>query len=50
MSNIIDTVVLRVMAFAHPEGLNILLEALNASSARLPREVYNLDENDYRLQ
>ncbi len=50
MNNIIDTVVLRVMAFAHPEGLNILLEALNASSARLPSEVYNLDEDDNRLQ
>ncbi|MDY7002776.1 MAG: hypothetical protein SWX82_02045 [Cyanobacteriota bacterium] len=50
MNNIIDTVVLRVMAFAHPEGLNILLEALNASSARLPSEVYNLDEDDCSLK
>ncbi len=50
MNNIIDTVVLRVMAFAHPEGLNILLEALNTSSARLPSEVYNLDEDDNRLK
>ncbi len=42
---VIDTVVLRVMAFAHPEGLTILLQALNAPKGRFPAEVYNRDEN-----
>lgn len=41
----LDTVVLRVMAFAHPEGLDILLRALNAPRARFPAEVYNQDED-----
>jgi hypothetical protein len=42
---VIDTVVLRVMAFAHPEGLDILLKALRVSRARFPAEVYNRDED-----
>jgi hypothetical protein len=42
---VIDTVVLRVMAFAHPEGLDILLLALNARRGRFPAEVYNRDED-----
>jgi len=42
---VIDTVVLRVMAFAHPEGLDILLRALNAPKGRFPAEVYNRDED-----
>ena len=42
---VIDTVVLRVMSFAHPRGIDILLEALNVSLVRLPAEVYNRDEN-----
>ena len=41
---VLDTVALRTMAFAHPRGVGILLEALAASSARLPAEVYNQDE------
>lgn len=42
---VIDTVVLRVMAFAHPDGLDILLRALSATRARFPAEVYNRDED-----
>lgn len=42
---VIDTVVLRVMGFAHPEGLDILLDALGVSRARFPTEVYNRDED-----
>lgn len=42
---VVDTVVLRVMAFAHPDGLDILLSALGVSQARFPAEVYNRDED-----
>ncbi|MUG95621.1 hypothetical protein F7734_26000 [Scytonema sp. UIC 10036] len=50
MSNfVLDTVVLRVFAFAHPQGINILLEALNASRASFPCEVYNQDEDNLPL-
>lgn len=42
---VIDTVVLRVMAFAHPEGLDILLQALAVPRGRFPAEVYNQDED-----
>lgn len=41
---ILDTVVLRVLAFAHPLGLDILLETLNVNRLRFPAEVYNQDE------
>lgn len=41
---VLDTVVLRVLAFAHPNGLDILLEALNVTRARFPAEVYHRDE------
>ena len=47
---ILDTVVLRVMSFAHPRGIDILLEALNISSACFPTEVYNGDENSRPLE
>lgn len=42
---VLDTVVLRVFAFAHPHGVNILLQALNIAQAVFPTEVYNLDED-----
>lgn len=42
---VLDTVSLRVMAFAHPDGIAILLAALAASKARFPAEVYNQDED-----
>ncbi len=42
---VVDTVVLRVMAFAHPQGLDILLQALSAPRARFPAEVYDWDED-----
>jgi predicted nucleic acid-binding protein len=42
---ILDNVVLRVMAFAHPNGLNILLQALAATCLYIPTEVYNRDES-----
>lgn len=47
---ILDTVVLRVMSFAHPRGIDILLEALNVSSAQFPAEIYNRDENSRPLE
>lgn len=47
---IIDTVVLRVMSFAHPQGINILLEALDVSSARFPAKVYNRDDESIPLE
>ncbi|MGA9381711.1 MAG: hypothetical protein WBV73_23355 [Phormidium sp.] len=47
---ILDTVVLRVMSFAHPRGIDILLETLNISSARFPAEIYNRDENSRPLE
>jgi hypothetical protein len=46
---ILDTVALRVMAFAHPDGIDILLAALTAPTARLPAEVYNADEDAPRM-
>jgi hypothetical protein len=46
---VLDTVVLRVFAFAHPQGLEILLEALNTSRAGFPAEVYNQDEDHLPL-
>jgi predicted nucleic acid-binding protein len=42
---VLDTVVLRVFAFAHPQGIDILLSALKTESAGFPTEVYNQDEN-----
>jgi|GEM_PF-2956756 len=42
---VLDTVVLRAFAFAHPQGVDILLSALKTSMAYLPPEVYNQDEN-----
>ena len=32
------------MTFAHPNGIDILLKALNVSHACFPAEVYNWDE------
>jgi predicted nucleic acid-binding protein len=49
MPPVLDTVVLRVMAFAHPDGLDILLIALGVSQARFPAEVYNQDEDTLPL-
>jgi predicted nucleic acid-binding protein len=46
---VLDTVVLRVFAFAHPQGIDILLEALNTSRAGFPTEVYNQDEDNLPL-
>jgi predicted nucleic acid-binding protein len=45
LNPILDNVVLRVMAFAHPNGLNILLQALSATCLYIPAEVYNRDES-----
>jgi predicted nucleic acid-binding protein len=42
---VLDTVVLRVFAFAHPQGIDILLTALNTPQAVFPSEVFNLDED-----
>lgn len=41
---VLDAVALRVMAFAHPDGINIMLVALHAGSATCPHDVYALDE------
>jgi predicted nucleic acid-binding protein len=45
LNPILDNVVLRVMAFAHPNGLNILLQALSVTCLYIPAEVYNQDES-----
>lgn len=42
---ILDTVVLRVMSFAHRDGLDILLQALGTQVTRCLAEVYNRDED-----
>ncbi|MGM3305372.1 hypothetical protein ACSQ6I_05175 [Anabaena sp. WFMT] len=42
---VLDTVVLRVFAFAHPQGIDILLAALNTLQAVFPSEVYYQDED-----
>lgn len=42
---VLDTVVLRVFAFAHSQGIDILLAALNTPQAVFPSEVFNLDED-----
>jgi predicted nucleic acid-binding protein len=46
---VLDTVVLRVFAFAHPQGIDILLQALSTAQAVFPTEVYNLDEDTLPL-
>jgi hypothetical protein len=46
---ILDNVALRVMAFAHSDGIALLLAALNAPRARFPTEVYNRDEDALTL-
>lgn len=46
---VLDTVVLRAFAFAHPQGIDILLEALGTSQAFFPAEVYNQDEDNLPL-
>ncbi len=42
--HVLDTVALRAMAFAHPRGIDILLEAITSPAVRFPAEVYNQDE------
>ena len=42
---VLDTVILRVLAFAHPRGIDILLSAIDAPIARFPAEGYNQDED-----
>jgi predicted nucleic acid-binding protein len=46
---VLDTVVLRVFAFAHSQGVDILLTALNAKRVYFPAEVYNRDEDSLPL-
>jgi predicted nucleic acid-binding protein len=42
---VLDNVALRVMAFSHPDGINILLGAFDVSRASFPAEVYNQDQD-----
>ncbi len=42
--HVLDTVVLRSLAFAHPDGHEILLTALDARQVWVPAEVYARDE------
>lgn len=46
---VLDTVVLRVLTFGHPQGISILMEALSISRACFPCEVYNQDEDTLPL-
>ncbi|TAK35516.1 MAG: hypothetical protein EPO21_05765 [Chloroflexota bacterium] len=48
--HVLDTVVLRVMSFSHPDGIAILLDALASKIARFPAEVYNSDEHTMSLE
>lgn len=41
---VLDTVALRVMAFAHPTGIDVVLAAHGVARARFPGEVYDRDE------
>lgn len=47
---ILDTNVLQHFAFAHPDGINILLKGIKNQSAYFPREIYNQDENELPLE
>lgn len=47
--HVLDTVALQAMAFAARDGIEILLQGLGASKARLPTEVYNRDEESLPL-
>ncbi len=46
---IVDNVVLRVMSFAHPNGLDILLAAIDSRLLLIPAEVYNFDQSSIAL-
>lgn len=50
LEHVLDTVALRVLAFAHPQGVGILLKALAVPLARFPVEVYNQDEDARPLE
>jgi predicted nucleic acid-binding protein len=43
-------VVLRVMSFAHPQGIQILLNTLNTQSVRFPAQIYNWDEDSIPIE
>jgi predicted nucleic acid-binding protein len=47
---IADTVCLRVMSFAHPQGIQILLNGLNTQSVRFPAQIYNWDEDSIPIE
>lgn len=47
---VLDTVVLRTLAFARSNGIAVLLESLDSEVARFPAEVYNRDENHLPLE
>jgi hypothetical protein len=47
---VLDTVALQALAFAHPDGIAILLATLGTPSARFPAEVYNQDEDTLPLE
>ena len=38
------------MSFAHPQGIEILLDAINVSCGRFPTELYNRDEDNLPLE
>lgn len=46
---VLDTVVLRVLTFGHPQGISILMEAVGISRVCFPCEVYNQDEDTLPL-
>lgn len=45
---LLDTVALRGFAFAHPEGLSLLMGFLNAPRLYFPREVYDFDDETHQ--
>ncbi|MGH2459851.1 MAG: hypothetical protein ACRDIY_13405 [Chloroflexota bacterium] len=46
---VLDTVVLQVMAFSDPDGVEILLQGLAVTKVRFPAEVYNWDQDSLPL-
>jgi predicted nucleic acid-binding protein len=46
---VLDTVVLQVMSFSDPDGVEILLQGLATTKVRFPAEVYNWDRDSLPL-
>jgi predicted nucleic acid-binding protein len=47
---VLDTMVLQALGFGHPDGLAILLTALNAARVQIPAEIYSQDEDSLPIE